>query len=307
MTAGPVLVRVAPGEPPGAAWRDALAESLGSGVALKQEGGDRVRRVTLRIGGAAREVVVKSRLGRGVTEAVKAAAGQGRLARQWRGAAVLKKLGVRTARPFALVRHLGALSASETLIMEALDGRSLLEHLAHRDLDPVTERAVAEAVGAQLALFAAGLRYNRDHKPSNLIVSIPPGGAPQIAVIDCVAVRLAPIGLGGVERMLASLVLEPTGCGCPPTPWEMRRVVRAAARAMLSRRSATEGTRAAPPPPAPGAVGALAWALWRAAAEIVEAHGDPTPKINPLIAPSACPDAGPDGWPGDGGLLGSRR
>lgn len=303
MPAGPVLVRVAPGEPPGAAWRDALAESLGAGVALKREKDASVRRARLRIGGAARDVVVKTRLGRGVAEAVKVAAGQGRLARQWRGAAVLRKLGVPTARPLALVRHLGAASASETLIMEALEGSSLLEHLSRRDLDPATERAVAEALGAQLALFAAGLRFNRDHKPSNLIVSIPRGGPPQIAVIDCVAVRLAPVGLGGVERMLASLVLEPIGCGCPPTAWEMRRVVRAAARAMLSRR---DGAGSAPPP-SPGAVGALAWALWRAAAEIVEAHGDPTPRINPLTAPSDCPDAGPDGWPGDGGLLGSRR
>jgi tRNA A-37 threonylcarbamoyl transferase component Bud32 len=299
MPAGPVLVRVAPGEPPGAAWRDALAESQGSGVVLKQEGEAVVRRATLRVAGAAREVVVKTRIGRGVAEAVKIAAGQGRLARQWRGAIVLGRLGVRTARPLALVRELGAASASETLIMEALEGRSLLEHLAYRDLDPATERAVAEAVGAQLGRFAAGMRFNRDHKPSNLIVRIPRGGEPEIAVIDCVAVRFAPVGLGGVERMLASLVLEPIGCGCPPTVWEMRRVVRAAARAMMTRRDGTG--------PVPGAVSALAWALWRAAAEIVEAHGDPTPRVNPLTAPSVCPDAGPNGWPGDGGLLGSRR
>lgn len=303
MPGGLTRIRIAPGEPPAAVWREALEDPHWAqrAVTLKEEGDDWVRRGTLRIGGQTREVVVKRRRARGPVEALKALAGHGRLLRQWRGASWLASRGIPTARPLALVQRIGPLGAEEILATEALSGRSLLEHLAQHDLPPKRRRILAAAAGRLAARIALGGRFNRDHKPSNLIVTRLTDADAEIAVIDTVAIRLGYTDLWGLERMLASMVIEPIGCGCAPHPRELRVAVRAAAAEVVRERKRPSSL-----------VPVLAWYLWRAAATIIEAHGDPTPRVNPLgsPAPASGPEAGKgggSGWHGGGGLLGSRR
>jgi len=270
-------VRAGPGEPRGA-WLAALTApgALEGAEVLKREGEDWVAAATLRVAGVDRRVVVKRRRGRGVVEGIKTLAGAGRLMRQWRGSTWLAARGIATARPLALLRRWGPSCGEEVLVMERLEGPSLLECLASRGLTRGQERALAEEVGRMAARMVAAGRYNRDHKPSNLIVTGVDERSATVAVIDAVAIRVSVGGLRGLERMLASLVIEPTGCGHPPTAWEMRRVVRAAAGELVARVPTFRGREGA-------RVGALARVLWRAAAEVVEGHGDPTPRVDPLV------------------------
>lgn len=146
--------------------------------------------------------------------------------------------------------------------MEALPGKSILQHLADRDLTTRQEHAVAAAIGSDIALLARHVLQNRDHKPSNLILTNP--AKPAIAIIDCVAIRR---GIRA-DRMLASLVIEPSGVGLRPRRALMMRVIRECAR---NAPDILEG-------------GHRRWVreLWRRVAAIVQAHGDPTPRVNPL-------------------------
>jgi hypothetical protein len=92
-------------------------------------------------------------------------------------------------------------------------------------------------------------------------------------VIDCVAIRYGPMtsSRAGAHRMLASLVIEPTGCGCPPRRSLMMRALRAALESgreprRLPREQEKADTRA----------------LWRAVRDRVERHKDARPAVNPL-------------------------
>jgi hypothetical protein len=136
--------------------------------------------------------------------------------------------------------------------MGAVEGRTLLRVMDRGGLAVRQEQALARAVGAQVAAF--GATYNRDHKPSNLIVTRE-DGPPTIAVIDCVAVADG----ADAERMFTSLVLEPLGCGCLP-----RRSLLA--RALAGYTPDRDRRRT----------------IWRDVARRVREHGDPTPKVNPL-------------------------
>ncbi|MBL8762614.1 MAG: hypothetical protein JNL50_15065 [Phycisphaerae bacterium] len=138
------------------------------------------------------------------------------------------------------------------------------------------ELAIARELGRQVRRMIAHARFNRDHKPSNLVV-LSHAGRPSVAVIDCVAIL--PLSRGGgagaaLERTLASLYIEPLGVGVPPR----RSLILSTLRAALWIE------------PAPGSVSIPARcrakrrvrALWLAVAARVAAHGDPTPRVHPL-------------------------
>jgi tRNA A-37 threonylcarbamoyl transferase component Bud32 len=187
--------------------------------------------------------------------------------RHWRGAAWLMKHDIPTARPLVLAMD----QESQYLVMEWIAGRSILECLDRRDLPARREHAMARSVGdLTMQLYRAG-RFNRDHKPSNLIAT---GTSEReaIAIIDCVGLRRFWLDDDDkLERMLASLYVEPLGCGCPPRRTLVLRAIRAT------------GIRYSDGPSDAAANRRFSIRrAWDTAARIVRWHGDSRPRINPL-------------------------
>lgn len=203
--------------------------------------------------------------------------------RQWHGARLLARSGVPFARPMVIlqtkppprVRRRGVRAALvreappvyrtlETLILEHVPGPTVLEYLAseHNSLaaEHWADRAVAEAVGVLLRRYIAQGLVNRDGKPSNLVITGLERHGARLAVIDSVAMSRRRVGNSDLHRMLADLLLEPIGCGCPPSLTARARVLRAAGLKRRARRAA-----------------------WRAVAGLIEQHGDATPADDPLV------------------------
>jgi hypothetical protein len=221
------LVRLGAGED-ARAWHEALARPgwLREPTSLKEEGGAWVRRGLVRVGTQDRDVVAKCRPLRGASERAKCALGLGRGDRHWRGAGWLLAHGFRTARPLVLARSQPDGPPCEVLVMEALGGKSVLAHLADRDLTARQEHAVARELGRMIVRLSRLHRYNRDCKPSNLIVSRVDGRSAEVAMIDTVAIRRAARrGAQGQAMMFAAMVIEPIGTGCSPRRTLMARVL----------------------------------------------------------------------------------
>lgn len=218
---------------------------------LKREAESAVLRATI----AGRDVVIKIRKLARFGDRIKHILDLGRASRQWRGSELLARLKISTARPLALATEHRNKEAFEWLILEALPGKTVLQHLADRDLTARQEHLIA----CELGILAESLHtrgyFNRDPKPSNLIVtSLDPV---RIAVIDSIAIQRRRDR--GLERMLASMVIEPIGCRCPPRRALMMRAVSVCR---------SESPRV----------------LWKKVSAVVATHGDPTPKSNPLAA-----------------------
>lgn len=232
--------------------------------------------------------------------------------RHWRGAAWLTRHSIDTAPCLAMAHDATFIARRDYLIMEQLVGPTVLDVLAgarRRDTregghagegpfdGPRTaagredrasigvrdELAIARAIGRQAARLIGLGRFNRDHKPSNLIVVRRSGGM-RVAVIDCVAIL--PLSRGGgageaMERMLASLVIEPLGLGVSPR----RSLILAALRGALELERGRSGGRAGGHgvgSPARRAGKGRVRGLWLSIAARVSAHGDPTPRVRPL-------------------------
>jgi tRNA A-37 threonylcarbamoyl transferase component Bud32 len=259
------IVQIATGESP-ARWAAAL-ESLDprATTVLKQDAGSEVLSTML----LDRRVIIKrSEMSTG--DRFKAMLGSSRGRRHWRGAAWLERHGIRTARCHVLAWS----ERCEWLVMEHLEGSTLLQHLAAGTLGVRQQHAAARAVGDTLARIEASGRSNRDSKPSNLIVLDAESTQPTIAVIDCIALRpllpAGPLRAAAIARMHASVVLEPIGCRCPIRGTLLLRGLLAGggSRRQIARR-------------------------WAAARRLVEAHGDPQPAINPLAPPTLPPTPPP--------------
>lgn len=248
----------------GAQWAEALADPAWRDRAevLKEDGDVRVLRVEM----LGQMVVIKqwnvSRFKRRVQGVLKGTPAW----RHWRGALRLKKEGVRTAEPIALFRCIVEGVKLEILVMEALDGKSLLEHLAAGDLSVRQEHVLARAIASQLNTLMNARIRNRDHKPSNLIVTHIDDNEACVAIIDCVGIKRDGFISDEPEYMLTSLVLEPTGCKCPPRRTLMMRVLWS-----LNSEVSSEYSRE------------VRRDDWETVSCLVQTHGDPTPKINPLI------------------------
>jgi tRNA A-37 threonylcarbamoyl transferase component Bud32 len=264
--------KIAPEEAPRREeWARALAEFEPAGATpLKQDSGGGVYCKTM----LDEDVVVKVWRHRSVGPRMKAALRQSPAERHWRNAAWLRQHGIATAQP--LVLAIDHSRASIVLIMKRVVGRTLLEHLAE-GLPPKREWPMARAVGRMLHRLEAAGRYNRDSKPSNLMVLRPDDPTPEIAIIDCVAIRrLPPLWWAPlrIAKMHSSLILEPTGCGCPPRRTQILRVLVAkleAAGAVLDRKFWRDNW-----------VKEWLGGEWNEAGAIIQSHGDPTPKVNPL-------------------------
>jgi hypothetical protein len=183
----------------------------------------------------------------------------------------VQALEVPTATTIAIVRGRRGRARVECLIMGRVPGMTVLDVIA-QGRAVRAEHALAERLGKQAARLGKMGAFNRDHKPSNLVVRVaerpamrlaneaPAAAAEEIVLVDCAGVRACRGRDRGLARMLAALVIEPTGCGCPPRRALMWRCVLAAVGS--ERRRARQ--------------------VWLAVAEIVRRHGDPSPRVNPL-------------------------
>jgi len=250
------------------AWERALADFDADGAeVLKEDAGTAVYRSAL----LGRDVVLKRWDLATLGSRLKAVMRVAKADRHWRGATILARARIDTAACLALATESRKPSPRRWLVMEWVPGRSVLEHLAAADLGVRQEHALARALGRQIARFE-GQAFNRDHKPSNLIVT---GDAddPGIAVIDCVGVRRTAV-IDQTE-MLASLVIEPSGCDL-------------AVRGALAMRVLKTFLGPNPVKPVPRGAPARAQSraarneLWREVADLVRKHGDPRPRVNPL-------------------------
>jgi hypothetical protein len=223
-------------------------------------------------------VVIKTRRVRTARDRLSSALGTSRLGRQWNGATALDAIGVRAAMPILLCRGVDEQGAIiETLVMERIEGKTLLEHLRDRDLEDAEVRALTESMARDLE--AMWLRaFNRDHKPSNLVVARE-GGDVRAVVVDTVGVRRnrgTAVGSNTrLARMLASLWIEPTGARCPARVREAYRLVCRVCDAPTPKGKKKAGWERRK------AYG-FARRLWSQARSIVEAHGDPTPRDSPF-------------------------
>ncbi len=107
--------------------------------------------------------------------------------RHWRGAGLLIKHGFRTAEVKAIVYGRRDGVEVECLIMEALEGRTVLAHLAAGDLSVREEHAVARACG-RLVWELYRKAPNPDLKLSNLVVLDASPPRARLGMIDCVGV-----------------------------------------------------------------------------------------------------------------------
>jgi hypothetical protein len=267
---GVKVIRSAPGETR-AEWAEAIGGfDPSTAQVLKADGDTAVYRAKI----LGRDVVLKrwDLSTRGARAKAMFAASRGH--RHWRGAARLARAGIRTARCLVLAFEQRDVPRV-WLAMERLDGHPLLEHMANPDPSVRTQHAIASAAGALVAAFCRTKLHNRDLKPSNLILL--PGPAPTLAVVDCVAIRRK--HRGELLTMLASLVIEPAGCGVMP-----RAALRARAlRACLDGLGPIKGP-AGDPRVLRHVIAARYWML---VARAVTSHGDPRPKVNPLAPPAS--------------------
>ncbi len=257
---------VAPGQV-GRAWAEALNTPDWESRAEILKRDDRVIVLRARFFGS--EYVVKRwRLSPGAR--VKSLFRASRAFRHWRGARWLARHGFRTAACYAIVRGMRDADPVEMLAMESLPAKSVLHHLADDDLTVREEHALARALGRMLLRLNQEGRYNRDGKPSNLIVTRA-GNDPEIAIIDCAAINRLPIWEDPCEPQMsrARLLIEPTGVGL-----KVRRSLR-----MSVLRAARNPDQAH-----------HEWRLqrradWERTATLIAGHADPTPRIDPLATP----------------------
>jgi tRNA A-37 threonylcarbamoyl transferase component Bud32 len=270
------IIRVAEGESP-AAWRDVLAQPGWADAAriLKEDAGSWVRRATL----LDRDVVVKCRPLKPLARRFKHAIGMGHAHKHWRGAERLNRAKVATGKPLVIMRARVDGAESEFLVLEYVEGKTLLDvldEIARGAGPPVREQhAIARAVGKLILRMIESRLYNRDPKPSNLIVRNIRAEV-EICVIDAVGIdhpiqiglRHPSITIHDIETydMLQSLAIEAIGCGCPPRRSLAMRTLHALLDPSSSRTERHRDLRG----------------LITEVTDGIDRHGDPRPRVNPL-------------------------
>ncbi len=192
-----------------------------------------------------------------------------------------------TARCFALIVESGRGMRREWLVMEALPGKTVLQHLADRDLSVKQEHYVAWMRGWQAVLLFHRKLYNNDPKPSNMIVTDVDADPPAIAAIDCVGIKSRLwIDSATRTRMLARMVIEAIGVGLTPRRALLMRCLLTyiVLADVVDASSVRSFGRVRPFKKRPELREARKQA-WRDIAEFIALHCDPTPRINPLTPP----------------------
>jgi len=269
----PRILKTAEGIAAPEAWSGALrAFHPETATLLKSDGNASVFRATI----LNRDAVIKLWEHRTLSARLKLLFGSSRGRRHWRGAHLLMRLGIPSAKPLALAHDFAHRPPREWLVLEFVRGRTLIDILNEPRLSVKDQHTLAAALGSQIATIVSGGIYNRDHKPSNLIISLDDEQRPSITVLDTVAIRRCPPGsLRRAAQMLASLHIEPTGLNCPATLTLRARCIRETAATVLTKLKAT---------PTRAALRMVTRLLWETAAHIVHTHGDPRPSVDPRFA-----------------------
>ena len=253
-------------------WEEALAaiDWRRDAEPLKAGRKGSVWRATVRLGGRAHDCVLKVEPLGGVWKRAKALLRMTKAWRQWKGAELLRRAEVGSATPLVVLRT----SDAELLALRHAAGPTLLEVLNEGSIEYRSAVAIAEQLAVTMSRMWRHHLVNRDPKPSN-IVRCASGG---LVFIDTVAIRQdrqtrtdhLPSEEDVVE-MLSKLVIEPTGCGCPPPRTLCLRVLHA-----MHRHGLVFGS---------GSPRQHARALWESVLEDIAFHGDPTPADDPLARP----------------------
>jgi len=255
-----------------------LADELGSSAWLSNAGviksDDRSSVLSGDVAG--RGVIVKTLVTGALRSRAPAALGRTRLARQWTGAELLIEHGLPTVEPVLMWAGRSSKGHhAETLVLERVEGATLLRTLAASSLPVREQHRLAEEAGRLTArLERAGL-LNRDHKPSNIIVRRPDSrsdanGHTRLVLIDTAGVTRR--SGHTAERMLFNLLVEFIGAATQPRRALLVRALRAYAEEtdyVPPRSNRIEHHRA------------LA-EITRRIERMLERHGDPTPKDDPL-------------------------
>lgn len=219
------VIRLAEGED-GMSWAGQVSAGLWrtQGEILKEDGSRLVARAMI----LGRDVVIKQWPFGSMKRRAQALCGRTPALRHWSGAQLLAETGVETAPLIALIRG----EAHEWLVMEAVEGPSVLECMADESLTNRERHALARSLGRLVATLVLRNIFNRDMKPSNLLVTEMGEDEVRLVVIDCGGVRRQRGGRGRY-RMLASLAIEPVGVGLQLESTHIMRCVTAFCDAWL--------------------------------------------------------------------------
>lgn len=213
---------------------------------------------------AGRGVIVKTVVTSPMRSRAPASIGRTRLTRQWHGAEMLLENGFPTVEPVLMWQGRSSRGHyAETLVMERVEGRTLLSVVAHARLGLAEERSLAAETGRLTGRLVTASLFNRDHKPSNILVADPPGnghaGHPRLVLIDTAGVTR--LGSRRPERMLFNLVVEFVGTKTLPR----RSLLMRALEAYIEQVGAGDRRE-----------------IWASVEDMLREHGDPTPKDDPL-------------------------
>ncbi|MCA9272715.1 MAG: hypothetical protein KDA31_06690 [Phycisphaerales bacterium] len=241
-------------------WERRLASMFWSGGELVKR--DSRGREVWRANADAGDLAVKARPLLGIRERVRFWFGATDLGRSVLGAALLSARGFETPR----VRVLGIVRTEsgwlEVLVTDWVDGETLLS--AWAEADERERLALARRAGEHVGRLASSGVFNRDAKPSNVVLREDGG----FEMVDVGGVRLSGNDPAReLARMIGAQGFEPTGVGHGANAGQVAACVRAAMRGSKKGSGPDRRTR--------GRVIAM---LRR---EILE-HGDPAPEDDPL-------------------------
>lgn len=223
-------------------------------------------------------LVIKCERLQGIGDHLKSLLRRSKVHQQWKGAERLNAMFT-PAKCFAILRS-GDL---EMLVMESVEGRTLLETITHRALSVPEERALSRVFAweAGRLLMATGWR---DMKGSNLVVTRPDAEKLVIRAIDTVGV-----GRAHSVHGLFPMVAEAIGCGVLPRRACLMRFLSAFVREYRNWEITAPDEQDA---------NAKNWerqerrTVWRRIHHALQSHGDPTPRHNPLNPVGSRPDYG---------------